>query len=67
MKTYKTFEVRRNGSNNPAEVTAVTDIGFVYHFSVAPELTDRQILRLVGRLIDHANQGTRRGRKKEAV
>ena len=68
VKTFRSFEVKRSEWNNrPAEVTAVTDTGFRYQYTVAPDLSDRQILRLVGRLIDHSNHGMRKKARKKEV
>jgi len=64
MKTYKQFMICRVGSNRPTSVRAVTEADMKYQFEVAPELTDRRILALVGSLISFEQRGDQEQRKR---
>jgi hypothetical protein len=57
MKSYKQLTICRAGSNRPATVRAVTEADLTYYFETAPQLSDRRILALVGRLIDYEQRG----------
>lgn len=65
MKTFKILTICRNEhGNRPATVRAVTEQDLSYQFEVAPELSDRRILSLVGQLVTHEQRGDRERRKK---
>ena len=64
MKEIKRMTICRAGSNTPTTVKAVTHADLVYTFQTAPELNDRQIVNLVGRLVYHEQRGEgKRGRR----
>lgn len=63
MKTFKSLFVERHGSNRPATVHAVTEADLTYQFEVAPELSDRRILTLLGHLVDLEERGDQERRK----
>ncbi|WP_115996036.1 hypothetical protein [Cohnella lupini] len=56
-KNIKHMTICRNGSNRPTAVRILTDADFVYTFDVAPQLSDRHILALIGRLVDFEERG----------
>lgn len=67
MKTFKILTIcRSEHGNRPATVHAVTEHDLSYQFEVAPELSDRHILSLVGRLVTHEQRGDRERRGKGA-
>lgn len=63
-KAIKRLTICRNVSNRPATVRILTDADFVYMFEVAPQLSDRRILALIGRLVDFEERGDQQKRKR---
>lgn len=66
MKTFKSLTICRSAhGNRPATVRAVTEQDQTYQFEVAPELSDRRILALVGQLVTYEQRGDQERRRKE--
>ena len=63
-KEITQLTVCRKGLNETATARIVTVDGLIYFFDVAPELTDRRILALVGTLVAFEERGDQQNRRR---